>query len=135
MKPGDEFEVLTATGGIEGTFTNATYPLLSNFLTFDLDYDEMTVTLCVTLVTADFDGDGDIDNEDFDIWQMGLGTVPAIQSDGDADGDMDVDGDDYLILQQQFGMTTAQLRAAVPEPSCVVLLVTAMLMALRGLRR
>ena len=115
--PGDEFEIVRADGGIQGAFTNVNFPLLSNFLYFDLEYSDAGPTIGIGLFSADFDDDGDIDNEDFDIWQMGLMIENPMQGDGDADLDGDVDGDDYLILQEQFGMTTAQILANVPEPS------------------
>lgn len=73
---------------------------------------------------ADFDGDGDVDGQDFLIWERGHG-VGTMQSEGDANFSGNVDGADLTIWQNQYGSSIAATVAAVPEPSTILLLLTA----------
>jgi hypothetical protein len=85
-------------------------------------------------VSADFDEDGDVDGHDFLTWQRNLGTlVGAPHGNGDADGDGDVDVDDLTAVRN--GIMPAPLPemalavAAIPEPSTIVLVASALLAA------
>jgi GH25 family lysozyme M1 (1,4-beta-N-acetylmuramidase) len=83
---------------------------------------------------GDFDYDGDVDDVDFSIWQGSYGTAIGASFDqGDANGDGVVDGRDFLAWQRTFQPTSiVATSAAVPEPSCL-LLICAMALPL-GLR-
>jgi len=84
---------------------------------------------------ADFNADFFVDGDDLSIWEENFGAASgADQSLGDTDGDADVDGADYLQWQQEFGLGVGAIAesivatralAAVPEPTAVLLLVTA----------
>ena len=122
---GDTFDIMTAIGGVNGTF-NTTFPAGN----WNIIYGANTVTLEFGMVDlmADFDKDGDVDGDDFLIWQGGFGTTSgAMQADGDSDGDGDVDGHDFLTWQSEFGSGTGGgSSGAVPEPSSALLLILAL---------
>jgi T5SS/PEP-CTERM-associated repeat protein len=130
---GDSFDLLTAAGGLTGTFGTQALPALGAGLQWDVDYSLSSVTLSVVSgpgsFPADFDGDGDVDGNDLTEWRNDYGKQPnAIKGDGDADGDGDVDGTDFLSWQRGVGsgVPAAPAVGAVPEPSTVVLLAAAM---------
>lgn len=87
----------------------------------------------VEYAAADFDHDGFVDGDDLAVWQTNFGVVgTATAQTGDADGDLDVDGADYLLWQRQFtgSSAAAPSHTAVPEPSALLLAVSASLMTL-----
>ena len=68
--------------------------------------------------TADFNRDGIVDGDDLAGWTGGMGDGDAY----DANGDGDSDGNDFLLWQQQFGVSSFVTAAppaasAVPEPT------------------
>jgi hypothetical protein len=71
-------------------------------------------------LSSDFDIDGDVDSDDLAQWEGDFG----LNGNSDANGDGISSGADFLIWQGQFGSGVAVLAAstAVPEPSCMVLL-------------
>jgi hypothetical protein len=79
------------------------------------------IPLAVPADDADFDNDGDVDGRDFLIWQRGFGTGTN-NSTGDANGSGTVDGADLAIWQNLYGGAALAASAAVPEPSCLLLL-------------
>jgi hypothetical protein len=118
---GDQFEFLTATGGVSGVFASARYPALSPGLHWQLLYGPNTVTLSVVTqasYTTDFDEDGDVDGDDLVQWKAGY-SIGSQHMDGDADADGDVDGSDLITWQQQVGSGTAAAIGAsiVAEPA------------------
>lgn len=85
---------------------------------------------------SDFTGDGSIDGADLDAWQLGYGSTPAAQPDGDADLDNDVDGADFLTWQADYSVTGSTLSALpVPEPTATILLLLGMIVMLWQKRR
>ena len=80
-------------------------------------------------LAADFNGDRVVDGADLDVWKGAFG----VDGSADADEDCDSDGDDFLVWQQQLGMT-APLPAisAVPEPAVLHLVGIAAVAVLRG---
>jgi hypothetical protein len=81
---------------------------------------------------GDFDGNGLVNGADLEQWKGDFGINPI----SDADGDGDSDGDDFLIWQRGLGASgTAANVAAIPEPSGLILTVTAgILLGWRRLR-
>ncbi|BBO32553.1 beta strand repeat-containing protein [Lacipirellula parvula] len=140
-KLGDSFRLLTATGGLTGTFATAALPALGSGLSWDLDYTSTALTLSVVAgsgFAADFDLDGDVDAADLAHWKTGFGKKGNAEPfDGDANGDFNVDGADYLIWQRQFGsgVPATPVAGAVPEPSAVAIAIIALMAVTPALRR
>jgi hypothetical protein len=92
---------------------------------------------------ADCNGDDQVDSSDLFDWSLKYGlSSGATPQDGDVDRDGDVDGNDFLIWQQQFGMSivsgivqTGLPLVPVPEPSALVLAITTVSGRLLSLRR
>jgi hypothetical protein len=124
---GDEFEILSANGGVSGTFSSVSLPPLPAALGWQLLYDPTAVSLAVLpRLGGDFDADGDVDRQDLAIWQNDSGMLAgASQTNGDSDGDGDVDGNDLRNLLLNFGVSSAAALstspAAVPEPGAIML--------------
>ena len=134
---GDMFSILSATGGITGTFDTVangqrltTSDGLGSFVvnygagsTFNPNQVILSAFQPIGTFTADFDDDGDVDGDDLTQWRGDFG-VNALS---DANGDGDSDGADFLTWQQQFGsgppVTAAS--APVPEPATLMLILAA----------
>ncbi len=118
---GDLFNIISAPGGVVGTFDNVDISGFPTGLTVHVNYFPTLVQLQVVnkpFFEADFDEDGDVDATDLAIWQANYNLNQL----GDADGDNDTDGKDFLIWQRQFGSAPLVAAAtAVPEPSPVIL--------------
>ena len=79
---------------------------------------------------ANFNGDANVNGLDLTAIKSSFG----INAGGDADGDLDTDGNDLLIWQRQLGPIPAS--TAVPEPSTIGMLGSAVIaLACRGLRK
>jgi hypothetical protein len=122
---GDKFEIITASGGIVGTFTSELMPLIGSNIELQAIYDANTVTLAVVpALPGDFDIDGDVDGFDFLQWQRGESPDPLSQS-------------DLADWEANYGMVAplSAASAAVPEPTSLVLLSMGGLLALGRVRR
>jgi autotransporter-associated beta strand protein len=118
---GTSFEILSASGGRTGTFSNVTW---TGPTPWRAEYGPTTVTL-IAGFTGDYDEDFDVDSTDLAEWTTDFGLASgASHLQGDGNGDGDVDGSDFLIWQSQFGGDATATAAAmgVPEPSSFVLL-------------
>jgi hypothetical protein len=120
----DSFEILTAAGGLSGSFSDISLPSLSEGLDWFIDYSGNSVSLRV-VAAADFNIDGTVDSQDLVAWQGGFASPNPTKRNGDADHNGVVDGDDFLEWQRQVGLTAGQVNAAhspVPEPLSLALL-------------
>ena len=83
---GNTFNIISAPGGVSGTFSNIDVSGMPAGLTFHVNYTATTVQLQVVnkaLFSADFDDDGDVDSTDYAIWRHAFGLNQL----GDANGD------------------------------------------------
>jgi hypothetical protein len=130
---GNTFNILSAAGGVNGTFAALMQPAaMPAGLLFDINYLGTIVQLEVVSVptfTADFDHDGDVDGDDLDDWQAAY----SLNALADADSDGDSDGRDFLEWQRQFGSGLGPLAASltVPEPSSLAIAVVSVVFLLR----
>ena len=88
----------------------------------------VTTSLIVTSDTTlpgDFNGDSLVNSQDLGLWSGAFGLNAA----GDADGDGDTDSNDFLAWQRNLSPSSLGAFAAVPEPSSLVLLTFASLLA------
>jgi T5SS/PEP-CTERM-associated repeat protein len=127
---GDSYDILTASGGVLGTF-DSDLTIAGGLvwsITYELDVVTVTAGGMAMPMGADFNGDGVVDVLDLGIWEMYYGATGVDQTMGDADGDGDVDGLDFLKIQMDLGgpPSLAALVAAVPEPSALLLALSAL---------
>jgi hypothetical protein len=130
---GSAFQVLTATGGITGTFV-LDFPTLStgHGPTWILVYSNSDVVLkLVNPPTGDYNRNGVVDAADYVVWRNTLGQT-GINLAADGNGNNVIDANDYSIWRSNFGQTTgggssATEYTAVPEPVTPVLLIAGML--------
>ncbi len=139
-QPGDSYDILFATGGINGMFANSGSRATADGRLWDITTGANVLTVTATALataplTTDFNGDGFVDALDLLIWEnnypIGSG---ALQTMGDADGDGDVDGADFLKIQMDLGGPPTPLVAtatAVPEPSSLLLVLSAVALGFR----
>ena len=78
-----------------------------------IEFDNLLID---TGSSADFNGDGAVDEEDLALWRNRYAGNGA-----DADGDGDTDGTDVLIWQREYTGPTQLSAVVVPEPSCLLL--------------
>jgi autotransporter-associated beta strand protein len=135
--PGSTYEILSATGGVTGTFENIVWDGLTGW---DVQYGANTATLVAAGggFTADYDEDGDVDGDDLDRWTADFGKqTAALHTEGDSDADGDVDGADFLTWQQQVGsgLPSTPAAASVPEPAAAALVTLAALLGMCTARR
>jgi T5SS/PEP-CTERM-associated repeat protein len=120
---GQSFEILTAAGGINGTFDATNLPALTAGLYFDLNYMPNAISLFVVGIPGDFNRSGTVDSADYVVWRKGLGTIYT--------------PDEYSVWRAHFGETAgdgANVAAApVPEPRSIALfIITSCLAATRS---
>ena len=120
---GNSFSILSAAGGVNGSFDAITQPAdMPIGLAFSVAYNPTLVQLQVVSVPtfpADFDHDGDVDGDDLVQWQGDFG----LNGESDSDSDGDSDGADFLAWQQQLGSVPATAAAnAVPEPCALLVM-------------
>jgi hypothetical protein len=124
--PGNSFQLITAAGGIVGTFSNVLLPSLAD-AAWHLRYTPTSVLLQVGL-KGDYNFDGAVDAADYVAWRKTLGTngfgLPA-----DGNGNNQIDPGDYTVWQNNYGellgggSSAALLTsdANVPEPTALAL--------------
>jgi hypothetical protein len=127
---GSTFNVLSAAGGVGGTFASVIQPAtMPAGLLFDVIYDPTQVQLLVVAqLLGDYNRNGVVDASDYVVWRDTLGQLGAgLAADGDSDGT--IDQDDYDVWRAHFGQTassgasaSASASAAIPEPGTLVLL-------------
>ena len=141
---GQLFNIISAPGGVIGTFDFYDISGMPAGLTFHINYLPNAVQLQVVnkpIFQADFDDDGDVDMTDYQIWRHAF----SLNQLGDANGDNQSDAADYVIWRKQFGSHAGagsgrgRLEGAnVPEPGQLVcshsLMVSVALAAERSVR-
>jgi hypothetical protein len=116
---GDTFEILTAVGGVSGTFATTMLPALAGNLMWNVNYAANAVDLVVAAtppppLPGDFNGDGSVDAADYITWRIGLGTIYTDQ--------------DYDLWRAHFGepsigsglINSASTTSQVPEPASLI---------------
>jgi T5SS/PEP-CTERM-associated repeat protein len=121
----DSFAIITANGGVSGTFSTLAdeLPALSSGLEWAIDYDTNNVVLSVVTagLPGDYNQDGTVNAADYTVWRNNLGSLTALPNDNTAG----VGEDDYARWKMHFGETAGSgsgigSNAAVPEPATLV---------------
>lgn len=124
---GDDFTILTAVGGVSGTF--ASLPDATNvggvLYDWTVDYNPTTVVLELANIgglLGDYNANGVVDAADYAVWRDTLGENTFLAADGNQNGV--VDAGDYGVWMAHFGNSLVSVAevAAVPEPTCLALL-------------
>ncbi|MCA9236638.1 MAG: hypothetical protein KDA44_14275 [Planctomycetales bacterium] len=120
---GDDFLVLTTSGGLSGAFANAMLPSLADGLAWFMDYSPFALTLSVVEApSADVNGDGHVNGGDFLAMQRQFGQPGPASA--DVTGDGVVTGADFDVWQSQYGTgppPAVAAMGAVPEPAAATI--------------
>ena len=121
---GSVFQLIGATGGVNGAFTSASLPVIPG-RGWRLNYQPTAVSLAVTLA-GDYNFDGKVDAADYTRWRDSLGQSGVVLA-ADGDGDGQIDAGDYTVWKSNFGESIGGggSVAAVPEPQTLLLLLGA----------
>jgi hypothetical protein len=126
---GNTFQIMTATGGIVGTFASASLPVLSGLM-WQLDYQPNSLSLNLA-ITGDYNHNGVVDAADYVVWRKTLGqSGTGLTADGNASGL--IDSGDFDVWRAHFGQTAGGVsgvgtNAAVPEPASALMLLMGVL--------
>jgi T5SS/PEP-CTERM-associated repeat protein len=130
---GQSFNILSAAGGISGTFDATTFPALAGGLYFNLAYNPTAVTLSVAGILGDYNQSGNVDAADYVLWRKSLSQLgPPLAADGNNNGT--IDPADFTIWRNNYDVTAAASGAtgsasAIPEPTTLALLSIALCLA------
>lgn len=122
---GQSFNILTAAGGVDGTFDSQNLPALSGGLHLDLGYGANAVNLSVGGISGDYNLDGIVNTADYVVWRNSQNLAGnALAADGNHNNL--VDAGDLNVWRANFGRTAATsalaTSSAVPEPTTCLLL-------------
>jgi T5SS/PEP-CTERM-associated repeat protein len=135
---GDEFTLLSAGGGISGTFENAAQlrsiaggSLVEWSLTPGTIDAVLKAVAITPLLDGDYNGNGVVDAADYTVWRDTLGGI-NLAADGNRDGT--IDELDYAVWKNNFGAGSGGGSAlfpadssapGVPEPASLLLTILA----------
>ena len=122
---GDLFEIITASGGVNGSFATEVLPTLTAGLDWNVLYGANSVVLEVAAagLLGDYNQNGIVDAADYTVWRDTLGSTTNLAANGN--GNTVIDAADLTVWQANFGRALgsgAHETSAVPEPSAGVLL-------------
>ena len=134
---GDMFTILTAPGGVNGTFShiNQTRNLLGPGAFFNVKYNPTSVQVVVVdTLPGDYNRNGNVDAADYTVWRDSLGASVADFAGADGDGNGLINQLDHNLWISHFGDTAsgAGTSAAVPEPATIYLLMAFVAVAANG---
>jgi hypothetical protein len=125
MTPNGTFITSTTSFTALASDVNLGQPLMirisapNNGSGFQTLFDDVRLTLNAAPISADFDHDGDVDGRDFLVWQRGNSPNPLSAS-------------DLAAWQANYGAAPLAAVAAVPEPSSLFLMLSAIVVASLG---
>jgi len=114
---GQSFEILTAAGGINGTFDAVNLPSLAAGLYLDLNYNPNSVLLTVAGTLGDYNYDGLVDAADYVVWRKFYSASPSPT--------------DYIAWQANYATPSSSGNGGsdtpqVPEPAAILLIAFAL---------
>jgi T5SS/PEP-CTERM-associated repeat protein len=125
---GQSFNILTAAGGIDGTFDTTNLPALAGGLYFDLAYTHSAINLTVAGILGDYNRNGTIDASDYALWRKTISqSGNALAADGNNNGH--IDSGDFDIWRTNYGTQAAgsgaNVTATIPEPTSLLMVLIA----------
>ncbi len=104
----DTFQVLTAAGGVTGTFDAYSIPVFDLTRSIAVKYNANNITLQVIAgFWGDYNGNGEVDAADYTLYRDSLGqAVPAFTG-ADGSGNGIIDAADYNVWVANFGKINA----------------------------
>lgn len=123
---GDSFQILSATGGVSGTFASTMLPPLDPGLSWKVVYSASSVSLMVVSgLPGDFNANGVVDAADYVVWRNNVGSTTALPNDSIGGT---IGTSQYNEWRTHFGQTAGSgggvsANAAVPEPATLALLI------------
>jgi pectate lyase len=118
---GDDFEIASATEGIEGGFTGFDLPALAEGLGWSVSSNGDALVLSAVLA-GDYNADGMVDAVDYTVWRNSIGGTLV----GETASFGVVDAADYAEWKNNYGATVALGSgglASVPEPQALAALI------------
>jgi hypothetical protein len=137
----NSFTILTAMGGVVGTFADRVLPNLGGGLSWNVVYNANSVVLEVLAAAGlpgDYNEDGTVDAADYTVWRNNLGSPTALPND-DTPG---TGPDDYTRWKQFYGTSAGSgiggivqaTDITVPEPTALMAIMQAVI-AVFSMRR
>ena len=120
--PGQEWMILSAVGGISGSFAGVTPGYQVSLASGNTE-----LLLSVPLIPGDFDGNGIVDRDDLAVFLGAFGTTNPGLTDMNLDGDCD--RNDLAVFLGIYG-TGAGTGEETPEPASAALVSVGLLLAL-----
>jgi T5SS/PEP-CTERM-associated repeat protein len=123
---GSSFPILSATGGVVGTFASTMLPTLDPGLSWNVVYSPTSVSLTVVSgLPGDFNANGVVDAADYVVWRNNVGSTTALPNDSIGGT---IGTPQYNEWRTHFGQTAGSgagvsANAAVPEPATLALLI------------
>lgn len=136
---GQSFNILTAAGGIDGSFDTNNLPALAGGLYFNLAYTLTAINLSVAGILGDYNKSGALDAADYVLWRKTISqSGPALAADGNNNGV--IDPADFTIWRTNYGAQAAAsgtgLTSTIPEPTSIILVALSLcLVAMRSRAR
>lgn len=127
---GDTFSLLSAAGGVTGTFGGTRLPLLADGLYWQVAIGAEDVNLHVFdgAVPGDYNSDGTVSAADFTLIRDHFGTDFDLPNEAATPGMITIE--DYVVWTSQFGQHATNT-ATVPEPGSAMVLGAMLLFILR----
>ena len=127
---GNEFQILSATSGVAGTFSSTELPILDPGLAWAVNYGATSVSIeVVEGLLGDYNQNDIVDAADYTLWRNHLGQNFTLTNENPAAVTPGVvDAEDYAFWKTHFGNSLgsgagATANATVPEPTTLVLLI------------
>ena len=142
---GDSFTILTAVGGVNGTFDDVRDSLLGGLVyEWSAIHNPSDVVIEVAAIgglLGDYNRNGVVDAPDYVVWRKTFGSTTSLQADGSMNGMVDMN--DYDVWRANFGqpdgsgaaLASVKALSTVPEPAVPTMLLTGLVLSMFFRRR